>query len=216
MNSCQQFEDDLITLADGELAAELATLVQAHLGECAACREELARLQESLALATSVWQQRAEAAGEPIPTRKLSAGETLFDKSPSHKTIVTSRAIGLATAAAAVVLLIAAAGLWWWNGVGSSDLVAGLDSGGTAASGGDKSNMHTKSNDRGSHTDANDADAAAARRAAMEAELAELRNEIEDAAQAARLTAAAKFLGEQPGLEKEYESALRYIERRGD
>ncbi len=72
-NSCQDVDELLVAYADGELAAEPAERVSAHLAACEKCRCKLAALERSLDLARAVWKESADAmatpAAEPVRRR---------------------------------------------------------------------------------------------------------------------------------------------------
>lgn len=71
---CEQVRPILADYADGELAAEEAQRVEAHLDTCGACRRELAALRRSLALARQVWQASAEETAARPARRRRPAG----------------------------------------------------------------------------------------------------------------------------------------------
>ncbi|MEE8450586.1 MAG: zf-HC2 domain-containing protein [Thermoguttaceae bacterium] len=62
--ACHSIANLLVPYADGELPESDVQLVAAHLAECADCRDELQRLERSLELARSVWQE--DVGREPV------------------------------------------------------------------------------------------------------------------------------------------------------
>lgn len=96
-NSCQDVDELLVAYADGELAAEPAERVSAHLATCEKCRCKLAALERSLELAGAVWEESAEAMAAP-------AAECVRRRSSWIK--------AAAAAAACIVLAVGLAALW--------------------------------------------------------------------------------------------------------
>jgi hypothetical protein len=87
---CDRIREQLVPYSDGELAGDPLGRVEAHLAECPGCRSDLHRLERSLDLARSVWQEAAEwvgapavwpasrparapVAGQPVPWRRAAA-----------------------------------------------------------------------------------------------------------------------------------------------
>jgi anti-sigma factor RsiW len=62
---CDQIREHLVAYSDGELAGDALGRLEAHLAECPGCRSELDRLERSLDVARSVWQEAAEGAAAP-------------------------------------------------------------------------------------------------------------------------------------------------------
>jgi anti-sigma factor RsiW len=58
--SCEETRDMLVDYADGELSAQDAQAVAAHLAECPACREIAKGLERSLQLAEAIWHDNLE------------------------------------------------------------------------------------------------------------------------------------------------------------
>jgi anti-sigma factor RsiW len=75
---CNRIRPDLAAYGDGELSADWAAQVAAHLANCAACRADLQLLQDSLALAQEVWQDASSAfpmgKTQPVTPRPLGEG----------------------------------------------------------------------------------------------------------------------------------------------
>jgi HAMP domain-containing protein len=111
---CRQVEELLVDYSDGELEAELAAQVEAHVKRCAECRMQLARLDASLSLAGEVWQESAQSVGD-------------VDVTVAQRDRWTARPAVLAFASLAAVLLI---GLFAWQFVSHDDrpLAGGADS----------------------------------------------------------------------------------------
>ncbi len=62
---CKSIDERLVAYSDGQLSAEDAGRVEAHLAQCPDCREELRALEHSLEIARSVWNESAESASVP-------------------------------------------------------------------------------------------------------------------------------------------------------
>ncbi|MHC4398077.1 MAG: zf-HC2 domain-containing protein [Planctomycetota bacterium] len=72
-STCHRITERLVPYADGELAADEAAGVAAHLGQCAECRSELRLLERSLELARQVWHESAAGAPE-VDTPRTDRG----------------------------------------------------------------------------------------------------------------------------------------------
>ncbi len=226
---CPEFADDLVELADEELSVEREPVVREHVANCDSCQSELARLRESLALATDLWRERAGQVadvghGNDITTFSIaSAGAAASGEGPGRST--SRRLVAWGVTGVAAGLLIAMAGLWWFSG--DNRRVAGLtnngpENGPANADGSNRNSANSSTNNgtanNGTANNGGPSDPSAGENSAaneMAVELARLQREIEDVAQTARLTAAAGYLKEQPSLQDEYESAMAYIKRRG-
>src|SRR5687768_13418473 len=72
--SCAPLADLLVDYADGELSQAQAALIEDHLVHCSACRQSLQRLERSLDLARTVWQEAADHPGAICrPVRRSGA-----------------------------------------------------------------------------------------------------------------------------------------------
>lgn len=99
-STCHSIADLLVPYSDGELSEADADRVAAHLRACGSCREQLQRLDQSLALAQSIWQEAASEATAP-------RAQVARPRRPRF-------AVALAPAAC-LLLLAVAAGYWLVN-----------------------------------------------------------------------------------------------------
>ena len=68
-DTCQTIEEWLVDFADGALPSDQAARVQAHLAQCPTCRATIEALQQSLAIAQTIWQDTARDVGQSQPRR---------------------------------------------------------------------------------------------------------------------------------------------------
>jgi anti-sigma factor RsiW len=102
MSACQDMDESLTLLATGALEPQEETRVRAHLDTCAACRREVAALQDTLGLAAlPAPSSREQAILEALPQTTL--GRWRRDQ---VRRAVHLRTTGLLMAAAAVLLLL--------------------------------------------------------------------------------------------------------------
>jgi len=59
-DKCEYIQDMLVEYADGELSADKEQSVRQHLAQCENCQAELKRLEDSLELARSVWNEQMQ------------------------------------------------------------------------------------------------------------------------------------------------------------
>ena len=213
-HSCKSVNELLVEYADGELPADDARRVAAHLAECPECREELRLLERSLDLARTIWQQSASELSLPaaLPVR------------PGRRWLRPAACV----AVAALLMVSAAAWLAWYHqprGNVPADRVAQVPGATTTQSAGPAGDTTTQSvvpglsgsatstvgqANRGTPSRANDQPVPPGEDFDIEAFIA--RHE-----RAARLGAAAELLAAQPGLKEYTEQAERYLaENYGD
>ncbi len=68
-DTCQTIEEWLVDFADGALPSDQAARVRAHLSRCPACQTTVKALQQSLAVAQTIWQDNARDVGQPRTRR---------------------------------------------------------------------------------------------------------------------------------------------------
>lgn len=102
--TCDQFAEKLVDYADGELPADESAAVIQHVATCPRCRETLAALRKSLALAQTIWQ------ADEATLRDSSPVANVF-QSPTRKRGVTI-ARRVAAIAAGVFLLLGGTLVW--------------------------------------------------------------------------------------------------------
>jgi hypothetical protein len=99
---CRAIAELLVDYGDGDLTEADRRRVEAHLGECPACRSQSAILRRSLELAQSVWHAAAEAG----PYRQGSPWRVRLGGLPSARVPVRNRLAVAAVILAAVLLAV--------------------------------------------------------------------------------------------------------------
>jgi len=214
-HSCKSVNELLVEYADGELPADDARRVAAHLAECPECREELRLLERSLDLARTIWQQSASELSLPaaLPVR------------PGRRWLRPAACV----AVAALLMVSAAAWLAWYHqprGNVPADRVAQVPGATTTQSAGPAGDTTTQSVVPGLSSSASSTVGQAARLNSPKSnrgtptelpDSADIEAFIARHERAARLGAAAELLAAQPGLKEYTEQAERYLaENYGD
>ncbi|HZL91858.1 MAG TPA: hypothetical protein VFB96_26040 [Pirellulaceae bacterium] len=75
--ACAEYADRLVDLSDGDLAADQRPLVESHISACARCREELARLNASLAVLRGTGFQPVRHSTQSVPAAYYAAALSL-------------------------------------------------------------------------------------------------------------------------------------------
>jgi anti-sigma factor RsiW len=96
--NCQAFQDLLVDYSDGELSQVEASNVRMHLESCPACRAELGKLNSSLSMLKSYWDNLSVSA---VPARTTLGAASA--RLPKH--------FSIATVAASLLLLVVGASI---------------------------------------------------------------------------------------------------------
>jgi len=70
---CKQFVEDVTAYLEGSLPAEVVTLIEGHLADCPHCREYLAQMRETIALARALTDHDVDAMPADLRNRLLDA-----------------------------------------------------------------------------------------------------------------------------------------------